>query len=261
VTNDFGNSVSILLGTGNGMFQAAPTVPVGRNPLAIKVADFNGDGRLDLIVANTNQNPVSEPGSLSILLGRGDGTFQTTSEVTVGIRPIPLAVADFNGDRRLDIAVVNQFGDPPLSILLGRGDGTFQAGTAVQIPILEVGGSDGLITADFNRDGRMDLAVVSLANYVSILLGQGDGTFETSILAGVGNAPHSGTTGDFNHDGLPDLATTDYESGTVSVLINNSAAKHCNQRHSMVSNWPDELSVRPERSVVTDALHRCGPLP
>jgi FG-GAP-like repeat/FG-GAP repeat len=231
VTNDVGASVSIVLGRGDGTFQMAAAVPVGRNPLSLAIGDFNGDSHLDLAVTNTNQNPSSEPGSVSILLGRGDGTFQAMPEVIVGVRPVSVAVGDFNGDGHSDLAVVNQLDDPPneddppMSILLGRGDGTFQAA-----PDGVVGGFSFSVTvADFNSDGRQDLAGTNFGNYVAILLGRGDGTFRPALLAGVGMEPESIAVGDFNGDGRPDLAIANYGSGTVSILINNT--KH--QRHKV----------------------------
>ena len=217
VTNDFGSSVSILLGNGDGTFQAAPTVPVGRNPLALAAADMNGDGCIDLVVANTNQNNMSVPGSISVLLGHCDGTFQIAPQVMVGVRPLSVAVGDLNGDGQLDLAVVNQFGNPPTSILLGNGDGTFQAAPDVSAT------GDRILIADFNGDGRQDLAVSNLyANDVTVLLGRGDGTFRVRRLAGVGQAPEFVVQADFNGDGFPDLATADYESQTVTILINRT---------------------------------------
>jgi hypothetical protein len=132
------------------------------------------------------------------------------------------------GDGRTDLAVVNQFdlvpggasvSSAPISILLGNGDGTFQAAPDV---VANGGAKEAIIATDFNSDGHLDLGVVNGANYVSILLGRGDGTFERRLLAGVGNYSISVTVGDFNHDGRPDLATANYESGTVSILINDT---------------------------------------
>jgi len=181
--------------------------------------------------------------------------------VRLNVFPVSLAVADLNGDGRLDIVVGNQLVSPALSILLGRGDGTFQAGPVVPIPRLQMG-INGVLAADFNRDGRTDLAIAT-SNYVLILLGQGDATFKTSLLAGVGNSPRSVTTGDFNGDGFPDLATGNYEAGTVSVLINNSAARHCQNRTNRysVERDSDELLANRERDVLAHTLHRCRPLP
>jgi hypothetical protein len=217
VTNDFGNNVSILLGRGDGTFQAAPAVPVGQNPLAIAVADLNGDNCKDLVVANTNQNNMSQPGSISVLLGQCDGTFQIAPELPVGVRPISVAVGDLNGDGLLDLAVANQFENPPISIRLGNGDGTFEAA-----PDVDVSG-DRIVIADFNSDGRQDLAVSNVnTNYVAVLLGRGDATFRLKLLSGVGQAPEFIVQADFDADGVPDLATADYEDQTVSILINTT---------------------------------------
>ena len=211
----FGASVSIFLGRGDGTFQTAPTVAVGPDPLAMVGADVNADSVVDLVVANTNQNPFDQPGSISILLGRGDGTFQVAPEITVGLRPISVAVGDLNGDDRLDLAVANQFGSPPMSILLGTGNGTFQAAPDVAIT------GNRVVIADFNRDRRQDLAVSNVdTNYVALLLGRGDGTFKVKLLAGVGQAPAFMVHSDFDGDGRLDLATADYSSQTVSILIN-----------------------------------------
>jgi hypothetical protein len=215
VANDFSFSVSILRGVGNGTFVPSATIGVGRNPLDMALTDANGDGHLDLIVANTNQNNVNEPGSVSVLLGHGDGTFDTLPPVIVGVRPISVATADLNGDGIPDLAVLNQFG-PLLSVLLGNGDGTFFFGTDMIVR------GDLVIAGDFDADGRADLAVTSTDNHVALLLGNGDGTFATGPFAGTGNAPRVVIAGDFDQDGLLDLATGDYDARTVSVLINTS---------------------------------------
>ena len=108
------------------------------------MGDFNGDGKLDLVVTNTGGNTVS------ILFGRGDGTFNAQVTHTVGRGPTSVAVADFNGDRTLDLAVVNDV-DNTVSILLGKGDGTFQA------PVSYATGETpfAVATGDFNGDGKL----------------------------------------------------------------------------------------------------------
>src|SRR5205807_5346036 len=121
------NSVSMLLGKGDGTFQTAMNFAVGTNPSSVAVSDFNGDGKLDLAVANQGSNNVS------VLLGKGDGTFQAATNFGAGTNLFSVAVGDFNGDGKPDLAVANigNIGNPSspsnVSVLLGNGDGSFQA--------------------------------------------------------------------------------------------------------------------------------------
>ncbi len=188
-------TVSILLGQGDGTFQAAQDVTVGAIPASITVGDFNGDGHQDLATANNGGNTVS------ILLGQGDGTFQAAQDVGIGAVAFPLSitVGDFNGDGHQDLVA----GGSTVVILLGQGDGTFQAAQDITVggPVFSV------TVSDFNGDGQQDLATGNNAASVSILLGQGDGTFLSPQDLRVGSAPLSVTVGDFNDDGEQDLAT------------------------------------------------------
>lgn len=184
---------------------------VGHSPDAVAVGDFNGDGRLDMAVANEGDNTVS------ILLGNGDGTFQSQTTVATGLAPDAIVTGDFNGDGKLDLAVAN-FTDNSLLILLGNGDGTFAAGrtiTGINTPVA-------MVTGDFRNSGKLDLAVLDQADgVVSILLGNGDGTFQNKIDTSVGRSPSALVSGDFNADGKPDLAVTNSASNSVSVLLGN----------------------------------------
>src|SRR5437867_6658018 len=123
VANHDSNTVSVLLGVGNGDFQEAPQSPiaVGTTPVWIAVGDFNGDGKPDLAVANVNSNTVS------VLLGNGDGTFRPKSDYGTGSIPVSVAIGDLNGDGRPDLAVANH--SSTVSVLLGSGDGTFGLGS------------------------------------------------------------------------------------------------------------------------------------
>jgi hypothetical protein len=217
LTSGGDNTVIILLGNGDFTFTAAGGSPitVGNFPEAVKVGDFNRDGVLDLAVANANDN------SLSILLGKGDGTFTQASgsPISVGAFPFFLAVADFNGDSKSDIAVVND-NDGTVTILLGNGDGTFTPASGS--PIAVGNGPCPVVAADFNGDGVVDLAVANFDdNDVVILLGNGDGTFTESPGSPitVGSQPFAMVSADFNDDGNTDLAVDNYGDQTLTILL------------------------------------------
>jgi hypothetical protein len=214
-----GSSVSVLLGNGDGSFQSAQDFPTQGGSTSVAVGDFNGDGSLDLAVGNAGNL------SVSVLLGNGDGTFQTANDYAQEGRPLSVTVGDFNGDGIPDLAVANSHlfgGSPGVSVLLGNGDGSFQpAGN------YSVGGSPtSVAVGDFNGDGIPDLAVATSAQFggssgVSVLLGNGDGSFQPAQNFSAGIDPGSVAVGDFNGDGIPDLAVANYGSNTVSVLLGN----------------------------------------
>ena len=203
-------------------------IAVGDSPYAITTGDFNGDGILDLAVAITNYDyfePGNTPsGAVSILLGNGDGTFRPPVEYPVGQDPIALTTGDFNGDGIIDIAVAEGgdslygTGEPGgVTVLPGNGNGTFQPQTNFYpVPGLTDGMSS-FVAADFNGDGRTDLAVSTHVG-VSILLGNGDGTFQLTATDAVGYNPVF-AEGDFNRDGRADLAVGC--EGQLSILLGN----------------------------------------
>jgi len=196
------------------IFPSIPTsiVNVGTKPLGLLTADFNGDGISDIAVANN----VS--GTVSILLGNGDGTFTTKSTPSAETGANWLAVGDFNEDGNLDLAVANCgcTGLHGVSILLGNGDGTFTLKSSPDTG----NGAFALTTGDFNSDGHLDIAVANqIDGTVTILLGQGDGTFISGATLTVGGNPKVIVPGDFNEDGILDLAVSNKASNTVSVLL------------------------------------------
>jgi hypothetical protein len=223
-------SVSVLLGKGDGTFLPALTFPAGAGRRSVAVGDFNGDGKLDLAVAGFGYaytypyGWTPTVGDVRVLLGNGDGTFQPAQSLPAGINPASVAVGDFNGDGKPDLAVANigySF-QGSVSLLLGKGDGTFQA--ALTFPA----GSEPVSVAvgDFNGDGIPDLAVANQGDFpsyyvndgsVSLLLGKGDGTFQTAVNYPAGRRPWFVAVGDFNGDGVPDLAVVSPE--TVRVLL------------------------------------------
>ena len=224
--NYYSNDVSVLLGNGDGTFQAAQSFPTaGMNPVTVAVGDFNGDGRPDLAVTNgANTTSGAVPGNLAVLLGNGDGTFQAARTIDVGITPAFVAVRDVNGDGRPDLAVAN-FRSNDVSVLLGNGDGTFQAPRNFDTGT----GPLSMAVGDVNSDGQADLAVANFdfnirgPNTVSVLLGNGDGTFQAAQAFSAGTNPASVAVGDFNGDVRQDLAVGNFNSDNVSVLINNTA--------------------------------------
>jgi hypothetical protein len=228
----WGDTVSILLGNGDGTFQAAQTYAVGKGPVSVAVGDFNGDGISDIAVANNLSN------SVSILRGRGDGTFESAYTFGASSGPISVAVGDFNGDGKQDIVITNFHVTVPrprgfpyvdesdVRVFLGNGDGTFEAaGGKYAVGICP----DSVAVADLNGDGIPDLIVANGErsgfgdSRVSILLGNGDGTFQASQAYGAGGSPYSVAVGDFNGDGYPDLALANHvPPGTVTVLLNDA---------------------------------------
>ena len=225
VANYHTDNVSVLLGqttngVANGQFGAATNYAVGNGPIAVALADLTGNKILDIVVVNETDS------SASVLLGNGDGTFQTQVAYPTGPggNPLGVAVQDFNGDGIPDLAVAD-FLTQQVSILLGNGDGTFQGpktyGTGNANP-------SSIVVADFNGDGKWDLALTSTpsglypGNLVILLLGNGDGTFQAPSLYGVGSLAYSGVVGDFNGDGALDLAVANGRAGSVSVLLNQA---------------------------------------
>jgi hypothetical protein len=200
------------------------TLPVGVDPRAVTVADFNNDGKPDLAVVNTGALSTStSQSSLSVLLGNGDGSFQSAVTTAVlnsgqatGIAQ-SLAVGDFNGDHLLDVAL-NTSGPagPAVEILLGKGDGSFRP----DHQILSVGQTPFSVAAgDFDRNGALDLVTANSNGTLSLLLNNGDGTFRPRTDLAVGGVPRAVAVGDFNGDGLLDVATGQQLSNTVSVLL------------------------------------------
>jgi FG-GAP-like repeat len=186
--------------------------PATPNPTNVVIADFNGDGRPDMAVSDSQHNWVS------ILLGSANGGFVAEGTYATGSSPTALAAADFNGDKKIDLAVVDSYSGT-ISILLGNGDGTFQG--RVDYPVGQ--SPSGIVAADFNGDGKIDMATISTNDSsVAILLGNGKGSFAVQALIPVASSPTGLVGGDVNGDGKIDLITSsNYYSSEFTVLVSN----------------------------------------
>jgi len=213
VTANFSsNTVSVLLGKGDGTFMPHVDYATGLGPQPIAVGDFNGDGNLDVVTA--------EDSTVSVLLGNGDGTFRKCVNYTGEYAPEEIAVADLNGDGKLDLVLASACCNTA-AVLLGNGDGTFQQ--AVEYVTGET--PYGVVVGDFNGDGKLDLVTVNYTgDSVSLLLGNGDGTFQPNVDFSAGDGPCClVVAGDFAGAGALDVAVPNFDAGgasAVSVLLN-----------------------------------------
>jgi len=237
-------SVGVLLGNGDGTFQAAVVYDSGGvNATSLAVADVNGDGIPDLVVANSCADSSCANGSVSVLPGNGNGTFRpAVAYDSGGSEADSVAVADVNGDGTPDLVVLNscasagscETGDGSVGVLLGNGSGTFQSARA-----FDSGGvnATSVAVADVNGDGKLDVVVSQCAGpsfgcipgEVGVLLGNGDGTFRTAVNYSSGaDFPSSVAVADVNGDGKLDLLVGNPGSGShgtldgeVGVLLGN----------------------------------------
>lgn len=219
--------------------------------VATLAGDFNGDGVLDFMEQlSPEASPGLPAGSIDVRLGNGDGSFG--SAIPCGVSGVPasaFATGDFNGDGILDVVSYSTyFGSPNLlQILLGNGDGTFTPLPAVTIPQF-ASDNVSLIVGDWNRDGNLDIALTTYnSTSISLLWGNGDGTFSSSISSLSVNTFLSGfVTGDFNNDGNPDIAVGEWNSsgGQLSIFYGDGAGNFTKTSVlSALSNfgWPFSL--------------------
>jgi len=201
-------------------FKPAVNYPVGSTPRAVAAADFNGDGKMDVAVANFGDPSANDDGSVSILLGNGDGTYQKGTAFAAGKNPCPaypcgMAVGDFNGDGKPDIAVPNSAN--AVSVLLGNGDGTFRAALQVGVGSMPIS----VFANDLNGDGRPDLVVANFGDQsVSVLLSHGDGTFQTPVDYPTENNASAVALADLNSDGRLDVVVAIGPKGIETFLGN-----------------------------------------
>src|SRR5580704_12453411 len=171
-TVDYGNGVSVMLGAPKAEFGPPVFYSTGSSPFTLIAADLRSNGQIDLVTVNM-PNGIDQPGTLSVLLGNGDGTFQAHVNYSVGDFPTGVVAGDFNNDGKIDLAIANK-SDNTVSILYGNGDGSFQRQVTV-----DVGSEPSAIgTGDFNGDGKTDLIASCVGSgVVSVLLNNGAGAF------------------------------------------------------------------------------------
>ncbi len=238
----FGGVVDVLLGNGDGTFQPARTFAAGSYPDAIAVGDFNGDGVPDLVVAN-EEIDANRHGAVSVLLGKGDGSFQEPVSYAAGTYVTSVAVGDFNGDGVQELVVTNADSNT-VGVLLGKGDGSFQPAQFYTA----VAGPSSVAVADFNGDGILDLVTANTGpNYtrdsVSVLLGQGNGSFQDARDFSTGYGSASVAVADFNGDGLADFAVTSELDGMVNVFLGTGDGSFQDPRNLVAGSYPASVVV------------------
>jgi hypothetical protein len=229
--------VCVLLGYGNGSFATQVTSPTGSYPQSVAVGDFNNDTRLDIVVANVDDNNVG------VLLGYGNGSFATQVTYPTGSYPLSVAVGDFNNDTRLDIVVANYF-DNNVGVLLGYHTEAFFKETM----LITGNGSRprSFVIGDFNNDGRMDIGVSNSGNdNIGVFLGCGHIFFASQVTfsTGLNSSPYSIAAGDFNNDTYLDIVVANYKSNNVGVFLGFGNGSFANQTTYLSGSEPKFVAV------------------
>lgn len=213
------DSVAVLLGLGNGTFGSPTETVVGNFPLDVNLVDLNADGKLDLVFVSTNDPENANDQALPRVvrrLGKGDGTFDETTNLRVETGPQPrgLAIGDLHGAGNLDAVTVHP-GDDSVYILRGSAGGQFLRGERFRM-----GAAPNTVAlADVNGDHLLDIVTTNDINVVSVLVNRGDGLFYTFMNYPAGSEPIGGVVADVNRDGHPDVIVVNRATNDVSVLL------------------------------------------
>ena len=195
------SGVNVLLGNGDGTFQPRVYYPAPQIAYQVVLGDFNNDHNLDMVAL--------VPNALCVFLGNGDGTFQPCVESPLPAEDNAIAVGDFNNDGKLDVAANLEFGSQSsVQIMLGNGDGTFTYSASYPVP-----DPVSIVAAHLTSSKNADLVVANggavVANGISVLLGNGDGTFQPAANYAASN-PIYAAVADLNGDGIPDIVAVEF---------------------------------------------------
>ena len=256
IVNSASATISVPLGRGDGTFKATRSYQVGLERKSIASGDLNGDGLTDFVVTNyCGSDPsCASGGDVNVFLASPGSTYRLTATYPVGSGPVAVALADVNGDRKLDLLVLNR-NDKTFTVMPGAGNGTF--GTAQTFPVS--GSPSALFVGDFNGDGKPDLAIATdcgsatctQKGSLEVLLGRGNGTFAASGTYAVGFSPDSIAAGALDGSGHLDLVvanacgedSTCSSPGTATILAGDGTGKFVQTGEISLGKSPSAVAL------------------
>jgi hypothetical protein len=252
--------VSILLGKGDGTLHAHQDYWAGNGAGILAAGDFNGDSYVDLAIPDLGWADRFDT-KTTLLMGNGDGTFQSHALYETSVTPGALAVTDFNEDGKMDLVVgwdptATDTSNARVDVLLSNANGSYGPYTAYPTGNLPAS----VAVGDFNKDGHKDIAVANYGtvttpdNTVSVLLGNGDGTFAAPKFYPTGLRPSWITAQDLNGDGLPEIVTDNYSDGSVSLFANNGDGTFAPQQQIYPDYGSDNTVVMPVNRSTSPAV-------